>query len=39
MDNQHRSEIWIDYQDVALLVAVGVMTFAFTRAALWIALR
>jgi hypothetical protein len=38
MDHR-RYEIGIDHQDIALLVAVGVMSFVLTVAALWIALR
>lgn len=38
MDHR-RYEVWIDHQDIALIVAVGVMSFVLTVAALWIGLR
>jgi hypothetical protein len=39
MNHQHRSDIGIDHQGIALLFAVGVLALLLTAAALWIGLR
>jgi hypothetical protein len=39
MDVQHRSDIRIDHQGIALVLAVAVLVLVLTTAALWVGLR
>ena len=39
MDVQHRSDIRIDHQGIALILAVAILVLVLTIAALWIGLR
>jgi hypothetical protein len=39
MDIEHRSDIRIDHQGIALVLAVAVLALVLTTAALWIGLR
>jgi hypothetical protein len=39
MDLEHRSDIRIDHQGIALVLAVAVLAVMLTTAAVWIGLR